>query len=428
MLRKVIVSIILVSCLIVGAWGLSKWLIAHRPVPHRVAVGARAPLVQVVTVDPRDIREVLYGFGTVRADRQATLRAEVAAAVVELVDNLEAGMEVKAGQVLVRLDDRQYRQELEETRGQTEAIAAELAQLDVERSNLGSLLEIAESDLALNRDELDRVRSLFEADHAPKTEYDDARLLYQESLRQTQVLKNQMALIEPRRMKLAADRSAADARAERAQLNIDRCRITAPFAGSVADLSVDVGDRLQVGSEILRLVNLDRIEIPIELPVSRRPRLTVGAAVDLFVESMPDVHWHGAVTRVAPTADERSRTFEAYVEVDNRDHGTPLLPGYFVRAEVDGPLLADALVVPRSAIVDGQVFVVNDEQAHARQVTVDRYIGEDAVITGEVEPGARVVTSNLDILYDEAPVRVRGASDTSTQPATQPASTEEATS
>ncbi|NOX58501.1 MAG: efflux RND transporter periplasmic adaptor subunit [Planctomycetes bacterium] len=407
MLRKTIVTIALAAILLSGGLGIQKWLIANKPDPVRSDVDSRAPLVSTVLLTPADVRDVLRGFGTALADRQATLTAEVSAPVVERVDNLDAGDAVEAGQKLIRLDDRQYVAELHEAQSRLAAQDALLNQLKVEAQNNLALLEISESDLKITREEFDRVQQLFDQGHAPKTERDSTRLRYQISLRAKQQIENQVALIEPRRLQIVAERAGAEAAAELAQLNIERCLVKAPFAGVVETVSVDVGDRVQMGAQLVRLINLDRIEIPVELAVSTRVQAFVGANVDLHVESMPTVRWKGKVSRISPSADVLTRTYRVYVEVDNLDHATPLLPGYFVQAHVDGELLRQALLVPRNAIVDGHVYVANGHQAHVRQVEVLRFLEDDAVLSGDVRPGDLVIISNLDALYEKADVRLR---------------------
>jgi len=408
MLRKLIVSLVLSAVALTAAGLTAAWLIAHRPEPIRQSPVERAPRVQTVVLVPADVRQSLTGFGTARCDQQATLTAEVSAPVAERVDGLRVGASVSAGQLLVRLDDRQYQQDLAEAEALLSTNQAELAQLAVERANLNNLLEIAGSDLALNRDEQARLEKLYGEGHAPKTEYDTARLKYQASLRAKQDLDNQIALLEPRRLRLSAQISAADARTERARLNIERCRITAPFPGVVSDLRVEVGDRVQIGATILALVNLERIEVPLELPVSDRPSIQVGAAAVLYVESMPEVRWRGALARIGPVANERSRTFTVYVEVDNRAQAEPLLPGYFVKSAIEGPVIAEALVVPRNAVINEQVFVANDRHAHARRVAVEHALGDTVVVSGEVRAGDAVIVSNLDLLFDGALVQPAG--------------------
>ena len=420
MLRKFIVSVVLIVTVVGLAVGVSLMLIHRRPSPPRRDAGRRAWLVQTVRVVPQDTMEWIRGYGTAAADTQAVLRAEVNAAVVERVGDIESGDAVRVGQTLIRLDDREFRQDLLEASALLAANQADLDQIGVERRNLLALLEIAQDDRTLNRQELDRVKQLSAVGNAPATELRNARLRYQGSLRAVQAVENQIALLEPRRLRLIAEKRGTEARAERARLDIARCAISAPFSGKIVSIAVDVGDKLRVGGEVLTLLDDSRIEVPIELPVAAMPRVKVGAAAQLAVESIPDIRWRGVVTRVAPQADVQSRTFRAYVEVDNTRQRVPLAPGFFVQARVGGEQFEDAMIAPRAALVNGTMFVARgvvqplsvfpyefvSVRAGARPVRVRRTLDDRVVLADGIRPGESVIVSNLDTLYDGALVRI----------------------
>lgn len=413
MTRKLVLTGILVFAFLGAGYGVLTLLIALKPEPPTREVASRAPMVSIVELKLTQVRDVLHGYGSALADKRAALTAEVNAPVIERVKSIDVGDRVSKGNVLIRLDERQYQMELNDAESRRASLAAQIQQLGVQLQNQRSLLEIAESDLTLTRDEYERVEGLFKKGAAPKTERDNARLRYQVALRAKQQVDNQIALIEPQRLQLQAQQDGAKAAADRAELNIERCEIKAPFDGQIESISVDVGDSVVMGSPILEMLNLDRIEIPVELPVSTRPQARVGAQANLYVESMPHIRWEGAISRIAPSADMQTRTYRAYLEVDNTVQETPLLPGYFVKAAVDGELLENALAVPRHAVFEGRVYVANGHKAHSRQVRVVRMIEDNAILEGDVRPGDLVITSNLDILYDDAPVRLESEANAS---------------
>ena len=170
-------------------------------------------------------------------------------------------------------------------------------------------------------------------------------------------------------------------------------------------MRVEVGERVAPGQQLLSIVDLSRIEVPIELPVSLRARVQAGAPARLSLESGPDVVWSGRVARISPSADELTRAFSLFVEVDNAGRAVPLVPGMFVRARIDGQMLQDVLIVPRGSIQDGRVFVCRDGRARPQDVRAQRQLLDRTVVSG-LEPGTVVITSNLDVLYDGAPVEV----------------------
>jgi multidrug efflux pump subunit AcrA (membrane-fusion protein) len=406
-IRKTAVSLLLIVLLLGAGIGGSVWLISTRPLPARRDVDPMVPLVDALTLTPRDIPQIFVGYGSARADREATLAAEVAAEVVEIPEGVNDGANVKAGQLLVRLDDREYTHQLARAKSAMAELDAQNAQLDVEKANTEQLIAIAEAEVEVNAEEVSRLSGLFEKGEASKTEYNFARRAHDRSRSELQALVNQLALIEPRREYLLAARASRQAEAELAQLYLDRCRITAPFDGQVNDLLVQLGTRVMPGSPLLRLTCLKKIEVPIELPVSVRPLVRVGAPCTLTVDSNPALHWSGTLSRLSPVADVRSRTFSAYVMVDNDRQETPLFPGYFLTARVQGPLLQQVFAVPRGVIDNGELFVVNGDRAHVRKVHIDTVFEEAAIVDGDVQAGDRVILTNLDTLYDGAAVRAR---------------------
>lgn len=406
-MRRWIISLVSVWVLLVAGVLVFQFLWKTRPVAVQTNTALLPPRVEVQTLAPENIREVFIGYGSARADHEATISAEVSGRIVHVPDHVKDGAAIKAGETLLRIDDRQYQRELDRARSQLADVDAKLARLEVEKANIVRLIEIAEKEVKVTEDEYNRLKSLFEENHASKKERDFARLTYQTRLRELKGLENDLELIPARGKELTAARGGRLADVELAKLNVQRCTLRAPFDGRIEEMLVEQGDRLPIGGQIGGLVAVRFIEVPVELPLSVRPRTEIGARCSLSMDSMPDVQWEATVRRLSPMADTASRTFTAYVEVDNQAQETPLIPGFFLTAWIDGPMIANALVVPRGSILSDHVLVVNDDVAHTRQVRVECLIGDRAIISGDVDAGDRVILTNLDVLYDGAPVRSR---------------------
>jgi len=411
MAKKILLSLASIIVILAAGVAVARIMMLNAPEPSQREVGVPPPLVQTVLLTPETITEKIIGYGSARAYRSATLTAEVGGEVVDVAEGLKDGSPVAAGALLVRLDDRRYVQTVEHRKAQAASDAARLKQLDVEEANLHRLVAIAERDVQVNSNEERRLARLFEDDNASKREYDFARLALNRSLREETGYQNQIALIAPQREQLQASARGRRAEISLAQLDVERCRITAPFDGQIDELAVEVGETVQRGSIVARVIDPLQIEIPLELPASAYARVEIGTTVELRSDSMPGRHWAGTVERISPDADEQSRTFRAYIVVDNRAQASPLVAGYFLRAEVAGPTWQDVLLVPRGAVVDGHVFVVNDLRTHRREVHVERHLGNRAVITGDVRRGDAIVVTNLDMLQEDGPVRVDDAAD-----------------
>ncbi|UCF34299.1 MAG: efflux RND transporter periplasmic adaptor subunit [Phycisphaerales bacterium] len=406
-IARLIVSALLIIVLLVGGGSVAYVLIKTKPEPPRSETRILPPLVDSLVVEADSVTERFVGYGTALPDRSATLSAEVPARIVEVVNDIEAGSAIAEDQVLIRLDDRQYQQELERALALAEADDAQLREIGVEKTKLRQLIQIAKTELEIASDEKKRVTRLFEEGHAEKREFDLVRLAYQRARRTVQDLEKDYDKLEPQADRVAASKKANEAQAATARLNVERCTIKAPFAGTIDQLMVDVGDHATIGIPLLTLVDSSHIEIPIQLPASAYDRVRRGAPSRIAAESMPNRSWSGEVARIAPLAQQQTRTFAVYIDVDNTKQERPLLPGMFVRALVSGPTHPQALVIPRGAIRRGHIFVVEGDVARRRAVTIERFLLDQALVGGEIQSGDRVILSHMDQLADGMKVRVR---------------------
>ena len=127
------------------------------------------------------------------------------------------------------------------------------------------------------------------------------------------------------------------------------------------------------------------------------------------------------MSRIAPVADERTRTFAVYIDLDNTTQEYPVLPGTFLRVIVDGPTHRDALLVPRGAVRNGQVLIAEGNVVRRRRIEVAGLIGDKIRVASGLSRGDRVITSHLESLDDGALVRLAaGATPVARKSATTP--------
>lgn len=408
---RVLVSLVLIVVILGVGAGVAKVLVATRPAASKTPTVIPPTLVESQVVDAQDVREVFVGYGTARADKTVVVSAEVGGQLVEVPDRIEDGVHVKQGDLLARIDDRTYRNQLDRAQSQLADVVAKLDRLDIEKSNVDQLIAIAQRELDVNEREYERLADLRNRNSASKKEVDFARLASEQSRRSLRTLENQRDLIPSQRTELLAAKQTRESEIELAKLEVERSTIRAPITGQIERVAVETGNHVMPGTEIARIVRTDRIEVPIELPLSVRSKVRLGENATLTTEASPNAQWHAKVVRLSPTADSGSRTFMAYLEVDNAKQSTPLVPGEFLTAHVEGAMIDGALVVPRGALVEGYVFVANGLKAHRKKVHIETLIGDKAVVSGELASGDRLITSNLDILYDGATIRVAGDAD-----------------
>jgi RND family efflux transporter MFP subunit len=417
---RVLISIAVVLIMLTSAVWLFGDMLRNRPKVAERPIIEPSYNVDVFEVTPIDFREMLSAFGTAQADREVVLSAQVTGEIVALSPQLRVGRAVSASRIevadgspserispdlLMRIDPRDYQARVEQSQATIDSSRTEIEQLNQQNVNLARQLELGRQDMNSLKDEYGRIQSL--RDRGAGSASDLTRALlemrrYEDTMIQ---LENQISLI-PHQVAAAQQRQAsAETEQHRAQNDLERTSVTAPFSGIVGDVMVEQGQYVRAGEPLLRLVDPERIEVPVALGMEDYLTLQDTVHGGEFPEALlaenesSTARWNGRVVRVAPDADAASRTIQVFIEVMNSEQQMPLLPGTFVFGWIEGPQFTDAVIIPRTAIVDNRVFVVGDEnRAEPRSVRVGRRLRSLVVIEDGLQAGDRVILTNLDIV------------------------------
>ncbi len=240
---------------------------------------------------------------------------------------------------------------------------------------------------------------------------------------------NDLFLRKPQVAAAEAELQSAEATLVKAELDLERTRITVPFNGRVRDTLVNVGQYVAPGTALASVYDIEVAEI--RLPLNDRQaslvNLPLGYAADaqtpLDDDDAPAVtirgyiggeayEWQGRIARTSASIDTRSRMYYAVAEVQDpyltQSHNTntvPLVMGLFVEAEIEGKQLDNILVLPRSAVFHrNKVYAVNDDNTveefrvellHAddNQVWVRNTLPNDMRVLTEKQPFVSVGTT-----------------------------------
>jgi RND family efflux transporter MFP subunit len=359
-----------VAVIAIGIVGFAA-LHTLRPPPEENEEPPRQVSVFVEPVRHADMHLDVVTHGEVRPHIDVELVAQVGGRVVRVSPEFTEGGRFDADEVLVEIEDTDYRLALEEARAQVAdaelALARTLAAADVARRQLAGSTEATPLGL-----------------HEPQVKQSRTRL------------------------------DAARARLEQARLNLRRTRITLPFSGRVQDTDVDVGESLQPGSRLGRAFATDLLEV--RLPFTDRQLASLGLPLGYAARDEPgrpvrlkavvggrEQVWEGELVRLDAVIDPSTRLVHGLVRVRDphgagvSDRGMPLPVGLYVEAGIRGRRVADARVIPRDALRAGErVFLVDDEgRLQVRSVEVSHTDRSTAVIGGGLAAGDRVVVSSL---------------------------------
>ena len=424
--------------------------------PPRRAVAERSYNVETFVVESTAVREIITGFGSAVADRRVTVSAEVSGLVAEIHPNLEVGVRVLPPQAvgggdvpsgiaprdeLLKIDPSTYLRRIDALDRQIAQLKVQRDQLAIEQKNSERLLETQQTNLKTAQAELDSKRRVQSAGAGNASQVRAAELQVNQYEAEVVRLKNTIGLIPSRVEAAEAQIAAAEAEMESARLDVKRTTISPPFAGVLSEVSVEQGQFVRPGDKLLEITDLGRIEVPIALTQTQfallEPLLRDGnkPIARLAENESAEPRWSGRITRVSPVADEQTRTIDVFVEVDNSEQDTPLLPGTFVHVRIVGPVTRETIAIPREVIQQGTVYVVRkrdggnsgedadptsngssdssistastvsgDALYEARQVdiVVKRTVQAFAIIKSGLTAGDEVVMTNLDVVHEGA--------------------------
>ena len=337
----------------------------HQPAAADVDKVGPAPIaIAVAAAHQQSLDRTAEVQGALFPREQAVMSSEVEGRVAEVVADF--GDKVIAGQVMLKINPREY-----ELRVQTAQAA-----LDQERAKL------ANSTARYNR-----ARTLKESESISAEQFDQ--------------IASQLRVDQ-------ADTESANEAVAMARKKLGDTDIKAPFSGSVQKRMVSLGEYVSPGKEIYELIATDPIKLRCPMPERFVPLARVGMPVKLAIDANQGTSYTGKITRIAPALDESSRTLLIEAEVANPDGA--LKPGFFAHVTMD--LGHDrALFVPTAAVLRyagvARVFVVEQGVARAREVTTGSVVGENTEITGGLKEGDHVAVSNVDRLADGTAVTAK---------------------
>ena len=337
-----------------------------------------AKIVQTISVIPRTCCVAVTAFGSAVPSRKVIIRPQVTGQVIWQSEAVIEGGVVKEGDALIRIDPNDYELTLAEMRA------------DLEQARFEREVESGRQVIA-------------------KREWNELRPdLNMKEVNQSLVLR------EPHLRRAEAMLEKAQNDIKKAELQLARTVITAPFNAMVVEESVEVGQLLDPGSHVCELVGSDEFWIEVTVPFSqlrwvRFPDANepgAGARVVLDAGEDEAATWNGRVLRLLGDLDPLARMARLVVSVSDplklqarSDDNLPLLLGSYVKVEIDAGELENAIRIPRVALREGnRIWVVGDDRRlQILPATVLWREKETVLIANNLEDGQQLVVSDLRV-------------------------------
>ena len=421
--------IIVIGIAIVVLLGLST--LAYR------LFGSNAPEVETARATAESSADptagiVLTATGYIVAHHKIEANSKVTGRVAWI--GVEKGDRVKEGQVLVRLEDQEFRAQYEQAAGAAESARAQVLELEhgsrpEEIQQTDHNLSEAKATAANDKISMDRIQKLFADGVMSRQALDDATAKYEASERRAHSLEQsyQLAKIGPRAEEIARAKGAlmqAEGQAAYAKSQLDATVIRAPITGTILDRSVEKGELLTgqfaaAARPVFSLADLKDLQVELDIAQDDFARLGPKQKGIVTVDAFPDRKYHGVIAEISPEANRQKATVQVKVQIQDPDD--------YLRPEMNSTVkfLADELsqktsssgpagvFVPTNAVRDASgkkiVFIVFKNKALQRDVRVIAQRSGGFLVDGLVG-GEDVISAGPADLKDGDKIKIKGQS------------------
>jgi HlyD family secretion protein len=345
---------------------------------------------------------------------------------------VEKGDKVKEGQVLVRLEDQEFRAQYDQARGAADSARAQLEQLQhgsrpEEIQQTEHNLSEARATAANDKLTLDRTKKLVAQAVLSQQALDDATAKYEASQQRVHSLEQsyQLSKLGPRAEEIARAQGAltqAEGQAAYAKSQLDATVIRAPISGTILERSVEKGELLtgqfaSAARPVFSLANLEDIQADLDVAQDDFAKLSPHQKAVVTVDAFPDLKWDGVIAEVSPEANRQKATIEVKVQILNPDsHLRPEMNTtvHFIADENRNATAQSAgAYVPTAALRDAEgkkyVFIAFNNKAMKRDVKILSQRSGGALVSG-LNGGETVITTAPDGLKDGDKIKIKGQS------------------
>ena len=297
---------------------------------------------------------------------------------------------VKSGDILFRLNQKDYLNELEIAEIDLEDTKAQLSEAISKLDYANLEFEVSESQLNLRKNALDRQTQLAESGLITSSQLENTQLAYssskQQFLNKQNLVKSSKNAIDKLKIQLKRRSISID----KAKRNLDETEIKAPFDGIIASVNILPGSVINKNEKLGTLLDPNSLEVMFNLSANEFARVIDkdGKLLNLDITaylklSNNDIPFSGKIERINPEIMNIGSGRKLFASINLGENKT-LRPGDFVVLEIKEPSLKNITVLPSSAVtIDGKIFIVEeDNRLKEIEVTILRRQGNEVIVSG----------------------------------------------
>lgn len=370
---------------LVGVIGFSV-LKGMATIPDKIPTEIKAPLVDVLSIEPKKITFTIASQGSVVPHTQTNLISEVSGQVIKVSPKLRVGGYFAKGEMLLEIDPITY----------------DVALLEAE-SRLGSM-------------QANLIQEQARADQA-----EDEWLLTGKTTEQAPIL----ALRIPQLQKAKADVKAAEADLKEAQTKLKRTQIIAPYEALITEKNVDIGQYVTVNSLIVKTLAIDYAEVRLPIKQADLQYLNLPKVNEVGNKSRKVIissdqagetlYWDSYIARYEGVVNSKSRVHYLVAQIDdpynliNDNNDAELRIGMFVKAKIAGKSFDNIVALPHEVIRGESVYLINEDKTLSIQAI--KVLRSDPVfvyVKNNFKEEQRIIKTKIRTAVNGMALRVRG--------------------
>lgn len=432
--KKLFPKVLLLPIAIIGAVFIVRGMMeSKQPLEHEVKTFPEK-LANVLTVDAIPFRAQAIGYGNVEPSVNLKYKAEVGGKVTYVHPDLKRGGSVAKGTIVIRIEPTTYELSLGQSKAGLANTQSSLTQLDAEERSTRNSLEIAKRNLSLGQQEYNRVRTLWDKRLIARSTLDAEQQKVLQLQSTVQDIQGNLDTFKSRRAAINAQISQSRSTVAESTDTLSRTSVILPFDARIGEVLAEEGAFVSAGSQLFEALGTKAVEIQAQLSVKHVGQLLSGtvnqiddlptstamrnaisnikldATVHLVAGDMA-VSWPAKLVRVGESVDSTTDTVGFTVQVEDPYKGIvpgkrpPLLKGLYVAVEfMASP--QRRIVIPRKAVHEGRVYLVNDEnKLEIKPVEITATQGTLAIVGSGLSAGDRIITSDLIPVISGVPIK-----------------------
>ncbi|AUG57122.1 MAG TPA: efflux RND transporter periplasmic adaptor subunit [Ruminiclostridium sp.] len=376
----------------------------------------RAITVSVDYIKKTDIEKTQTVTGQAKPIKEVNVIPKLPGKVSEVYVSL--GDEVKEGQTLFTIDDKEIKLQL----AQAEA-AVNVAKANVKRAEGGALeLQMTQLESAFKSAEInlndaqkmyDDVKILYENGMASKQDLDRAKSGYELAKEQFETAKSALELTESRINKENIETAQAQLKQAKASYNLAKTQlentvVTSPADGYISSLNVNEGEITSGAVPAATIVDISTVVVEVNIVENIVNKIKVGDEYPVYIESVKKEPFLGKVISISPNVDPMTQSYRTRIEVPNEDGA--IKGGMSAKVEIAVEAKENILAVPVECVVSeggkSYIYVVEEDRAVKKEVTTGISNEEFIEISGDIKEGSQVVVKGQNFLSDNSKVIV----------------------